>query len=176
MPSDPRFIHLRVHTEYSLLEGAMRVKKLPGLCADMGMPAVATAVITYKDDYNAGDPVDDGTYATEITGNVDGLHTLLDDDLTGLGLTPCVTADCVAAAAPFVIPDTLKIDVTAGAGFPNGRLLDDPVIDITLALVLLDVTPPAPPHGLTDLVGVTNPAENDVPFMGLFPYVAAPHM
>ncbi len=39
--ADPRFIHLRVHTEYSLLEGAMRVKKLPGLVADMGMPAVA---------------------------------------------------------------------------------------------------------------------------------------
>ena len=39
--ADPRFIHLRVHTEYSLLEGAIRLKKLPGLCADMGMPAVA---------------------------------------------------------------------------------------------------------------------------------------
>ena len=41
MSSTPRFIHLRVHTEYSLLEGAVRVKKLPGMCADMGMPAVA---------------------------------------------------------------------------------------------------------------------------------------
>ncbi|RMA43850.1 DNA polymerase III subunit alpha [Rhodophyticola porphyridii] len=41
MSSDPRFIHLRLHTEYSLLEGAMRVKKLPGLVADAGMPAVA---------------------------------------------------------------------------------------------------------------------------------------
>ncbi|MDV4143529.1 DNA polymerase III subunit alpha [Shimia sp. FJ5] len=41
MTSDPRFIHLRVHTEYSLLEGAVRVKKLPGMCADMNMPAVA---------------------------------------------------------------------------------------------------------------------------------------
>lgn len=39
--SDPQFIHLRTHTEYSLLEGALRLKKLPGLCADMGMPAVA---------------------------------------------------------------------------------------------------------------------------------------
>ncbi|KUF09915.1 DNA polymerase III subunit alpha [Pseudoponticoccus marisrubri] len=39
--ADPRFIHLRTHTEYSLLEGAVRLKKLPGLCADMGMPAVA---------------------------------------------------------------------------------------------------------------------------------------
>ncbi|MBJ3762360.1 DNA polymerase III subunit alpha [Maribius pontilimi] len=39
--ADPRFIHLRLHTEYSLLEGAMRLKKLPGLVAGMGMPAVA---------------------------------------------------------------------------------------------------------------------------------------
>ncbi|MBR9820671.1 MAG: DNA polymerase III subunit alpha [Rhodobacteraceae bacterium] len=39
--SEPRFIHLRVHTEYSLLEGAMRLKKLPALCAKMEMPAVA---------------------------------------------------------------------------------------------------------------------------------------
>ena len=35
------FTHLHVHTEYSLLEGAVTVKKLPGLCADAGMPAVA---------------------------------------------------------------------------------------------------------------------------------------
>ena len=37
----PRFIHLRLHTEYSLLEGAVPVKKLAGLCRDAGMPAVA---------------------------------------------------------------------------------------------------------------------------------------
>ena len=41
MSKVPRFIHLRVHTEYSLLEGAVPVKKLPGLVAAMGMPAVA---------------------------------------------------------------------------------------------------------------------------------------
>ena len=41
MSNDPRFIHLRVHTEYSLLEGAIRVKKLPGMCQDARMPAVA---------------------------------------------------------------------------------------------------------------------------------------
>ncbi|MDU8912050.1 DNA polymerase III subunit alpha [Aestuariicoccus sp. MJ-SS9] len=39
--TEPRFIHLRLHTEYSLLEGAVRLKKLPGLCAAAGMPAVA---------------------------------------------------------------------------------------------------------------------------------------
>ncbi|MCI2394283.1 DNA polymerase III subunit alpha [Aliiroseovarius sediminis] len=41
MTKHPRFIHLRVHTEYSLLEGAVPVKKLPGLSAAAGMPAVA---------------------------------------------------------------------------------------------------------------------------------------
>ncbi|WP_281984660.1 DNA polymerase III subunit alpha [Thalassorhabdomicrobium marinisediminis] len=39
--ADPRFIHLRVHTEYSLLEGAVPVKKLSGLAEANGMPAVA---------------------------------------------------------------------------------------------------------------------------------------
>lgn len=37
----PRFIHLRTHTEHSLLEGAVPVKKLVGLCTAQNMPAVA---------------------------------------------------------------------------------------------------------------------------------------
>ncbi len=41
MTQAPRFIHLRVHTEYSLLEGAVPVKKLAGLCEANAMPAVA---------------------------------------------------------------------------------------------------------------------------------------
>jgi len=39
--ADPRFIHLRTHTEYSLLEGAVPVKKICGLAEQAGMPAVA---------------------------------------------------------------------------------------------------------------------------------------
>ena len=41
MSNSPRFIHLRVHTEHSLLEGAIPVKKLVKLCAAADMPAVA---------------------------------------------------------------------------------------------------------------------------------------
>ncbi len=41
MANPPQFIHLRVHTEHSLLEGAVPVKKLVGLCVAQGMPAVA---------------------------------------------------------------------------------------------------------------------------------------
>ncbi len=41
MSSPARFIHLRTHSEYSLLEGAIRLKKLPELCRKLNMPAVA---------------------------------------------------------------------------------------------------------------------------------------
>lgn len=137
----------------------------------VGMPAVATATITSKDAYNAADPADDaaGMFVTEITDNLTALHAALDDDLTGLTLTPCAVNDCVAQAAPLVVPDTLKIDTSVAAGFPNGRLLEDPVIDVTLAVVLLDLTV----HGVTDLVGV-NPTANDVPFRSEFPWLADP--
>jgi len=137
-----------------------------------GMPAIATAVIASKDAYNDSDPVDDvaGDFVGEITASVDFLHTALDDDLTGLGLVPCATADCVAAAAPLVVPDTIKVDTLVASGFPNGRLLEDPVIDITLALVLLDLGT----HDVSTLIGV-NPVANDKPFMVAFPYVASPH-
>ncbi len=37
----PRFIHLRLHTAFSLLEGAVQLKKLPDMCKKAGMPAVA---------------------------------------------------------------------------------------------------------------------------------------
>ncbi len=41
MPSDTRFVHLRLHTAYSLLEGAIRIKSLAEVCKRQGMPAVA---------------------------------------------------------------------------------------------------------------------------------------
>ncbi|MFB9222612.1 DNA polymerase III subunit alpha [Paracoccus cavernae] len=37
----PRFIHLRTHSEHSLLEGAIHASKMAAIAADMGMPAVA---------------------------------------------------------------------------------------------------------------------------------------
>lgn len=41
MSEEPSFIHLRVHSAYSLAEGAIRVKDLVKRCADWRMPAVA---------------------------------------------------------------------------------------------------------------------------------------
>ena len=140
-----------------------------------GMPAINTAVIASKDAYNAAGPADDaaGTFVPEIVASVEFLHDALDDDLTALGLVPCVPADCVAFAAPLVVPDVLKHDLSSDAGFANGRMLTDPVIDVTLAVVLLDIAGGS--HGLADLVGALNPTENDVPVLDEFPYVAAPH-
>ena len=38
---EKEFVHLHVHTEYSLLDGATRIGKLFSACGDMNMPAVA---------------------------------------------------------------------------------------------------------------------------------------
>jgi DNA polymerase-3 subunit alpha len=40
--SDKSFVHLHVHTEYSMLDGAARIDELFETAAQMGMPALAT--------------------------------------------------------------------------------------------------------------------------------------
>ena len=37
----PAFVHLRLHTEYSLIDGLIDIKALVRQCAKLGMPAVA---------------------------------------------------------------------------------------------------------------------------------------
>jgi hypothetical protein len=142
----------------------------------MGMPAINTAVISSKDDYNEAGPADDiaGTFVPEIVASLEGLHAALDDDLTGLTLTPCAVDDCVGQAAPLVVPDVIHIDPEDPAGFPNGRLPADPVIDVTLALVLLDLTVPGQDVLLFANLPL-NPPANDLPFPAEFPYLADPH-
>ena len=41
MKKEPKFIHLRLHSEYSLLEGAIPVKQIGRFCKNTRMPAVA---------------------------------------------------------------------------------------------------------------------------------------
>jgi hypothetical protein len=142
----------------------------------MGMPGVNTAVISSKDAYNASSPTDDlaGTFVSEIVDSITFLHDLLDDELTGAGLTPCLPADCVDQGAPLVVPDTIKIDLSGAPGFPNGRLPADPVMDVTLAVLLLDLS--APGQNALTLAGLPlNPPANDRDFSTDFPYFAAPH-
>ncbi|MEM9458828.1 MAG: DUF4331 family protein [Myxococcota bacterium] len=140
----------------------------------VGMPAINSAVISDKDLYNTSTPADDaaGTFVAQIVDNLTGLHAALDDDLMAAGLVPCEVGVCVSQAAPLVVPDTLKITLSNAPGFPNGRLPADPVMDVTLAVVLLDLT--VADQNPLSLVGL-NPRANDREFSDEFPHFAAPH-
>ena len=130
-----------------------------------------------RDQFNRGDPVNDARdFAGAIVAgpqpnSLKNIHFKIGAELRALGLTPCSTvpatgavtnADvnvdiCVAQAAPVILPDVITYDFGAPEGFPNGRTLDDPVVDRLLAAALLNITPtgsaPAP-HTLNALVGV----------------------
>ena len=41
MTSGEQFVHLHVHTEYSMLDGAARLDDLLGEAVKLGMPAIA---------------------------------------------------------------------------------------------------------------------------------------
>jgi hypothetical protein len=72
-----------------------------------------------------------------------------------------------------IVPDTLKLDLTRPALFPNGRKLEDPVIDITLAALFLDFTVTGQsPMTFANLP--LNPPGNDKPFSSTFPFLASP--
>lgn len=169
----------------------------------MGMPAVSTALISsgMKNAYNDASLADDaaGTFVPDLAATLTGIHTALDDDLTGLALTPCDMAvtvgglpECfgqeVAAGvsvADLVVPDTLQINPATAAGFPNGRMLADPVIDVTLSVILLRLGADcggAPCNATTLFNGTApllsaplNPPANDVAFLTTFPYLAPAH-
>lgn len=88
-------------------------------------------------------------------------------------LTQTIPGTGGATPASLVVPDTLKIDTGTASGFPNGRTLTDPVIDVTLAILFLDVNAAGQsPATLASLP--LNPPANDKPFLTSFPYLAAP--
>lgn len=91
----------------------------------------------------------------------------------GFDVGPCLsqvvpgTGGVTVAGA--VVPDTLTLNLAANAGFPNGRLLADPVIDVTLAVIFLDLSR----NGPGTLAGLPlNPRSNDVPLPNGFPFLA----
>lgn len=144
----------------------------------MGMPAVATALISpaNKSNYNDDDPEDDVTqkWVTDIVANLSTIHTALDDDLTGLSLTPASVTTAAAQGGPLIIPDALTLNLGSSAGFPNGRQLADQVIDITLAVILLDLGASGQTaRTFADLP--VNPPANDKSFSPIFPYLASKH-
>lgn len=68
-----------------------------------------------------------------------------------------------------IFPDTLTLNFSRPAGFPNGRMPSDQVGDIMLAYVFLDLSQEGA-RRFADLP--LNPGSNDVAFPAGFPYLA----
>lgn len=74
----------------------------------------------------------------------------------------------------FIIPDTLKLDLTRPTKFPNGRHPEDQVVDILLATLLLDMSVTG--QGPNTLANVPlNPQRNDKFFLLTFPFLPTPN-
>jgi hypothetical protein len=146
-----------------------------GIAAAQGLGFKPGSDITIRDAYNASNPAEDagGMWIPEIGKSITFFHDALDDDIEGLGLVPATIDDTLMQAGPVIVPDTIKYDPTKPTAYPNGRKLEDPVVDITLAAVLLKLGPMQPLSLFADLP--LNPPANDVPFLADFPYLAPPH-
>lgn len=91
---------------------------------------------------------------------------------TSFNVTRCLNQQVApgVSVANAVIPDTLTLSLQSPSGFPNGRDLDDPVVDITLAVIFLNLLV----HPANTFARIpVNPGSNDVPLRTSFPYFAA---
>lgn len=118
----------------------------------MGVPAVSTVFISSarKDEYNYATPVDDA--ALVFLPDIAAVFTALGTNATNQGI--------IASVA---LPDTLKLNASSPAGFPNGRLPQDDVVDTLFQLVFNN---PAASDGAN---------ANDKPYETTFPFFGAPH-
>lgn len=163
-----------------------------------GFPAINTALIApdNKDAYNASNPAADvdmgmtfagdavatlqflhGSFDAGATGLNDDLvlaNTLLGTDLVPCGATPGVDTSCLNQAVPLAFPDVVLLDTSEPTGFPNGRALEVPVVDIILAAVLINVSSDPGLLQAFATVGLSQ-SPNDVAFSDSFPYLGAAH-
>jgi hypothetical protein len=150
---------------------------MPGLQIDrMGRPAIATVFIpnnpippdrvsdgksSLKSTYNHSDPVNDqANFRGEVTDTLQFLFGL-NDPATGLGGTddPSDDAAKISGLADFLLPDILTVDTSSSAGFPNGRRLNDDVIDTELGLITEGFV-------TTDCVAADNVLLSTFPYLG----------
>lgn len=92
---------------------------------------------------------------------------------TGFDVTPCLNQMAAPGrtVANLVLPDVLNLDLARPASFPNGRQFLDPVIDITLAVIFLDLSR----HPADTLAKIpVNPNGIDQPLRPTFPFLAPP--
>ncbi len=161
----------------------------------LGLPLINEAVIGLqdKDGWNRRTPSDDATYYAQyfdkpivvrdaeaigfyaaggpLAGCVPGAG--LDALRSGrLGdIVPIINLpDHVGAEAIKSIGDVLRVDLGQPSGFPNGRKLDEDVVDVELKLLLCTLNAGTPfPAGIPD-----GPTGNEVAFKATFPYMASP--
>ncbi|MGH2828890.1 MAG: hypothetical protein ACRDJM_00245 [Actinomycetota bacterium] len=149
----------------------------------MGVAAVATLVLpagATRDQFNFGEPQDDGNFSGQIVPRLNKIHFELDDDLVAAGLAPCPLDVCIQQAVPGIVPDVIHLTLAEPDGFPNARTLDDPVVDRLVAIALLDLTTPGDCNGAPCTVSTfedlpLNPPANEVPLLPDFPYFGLPH-
>ena len=126
----------------------------------MAIPALNTALIpsTQKEAFNRASPTGDvATYRATVVASITGLRTNV--STRGLGPeTGSLTPDALAA---IIIPDVVTIDFSQPVAFPNGRDLNDDVIDGVLSLVL------------NRTVGDGVATDNNI--LGTFPYLGVPN-
>lgn len=92
---------------------------------------------------------------------------------TSFNVSRCLSQTAVPgrSVADLVVPDLVRLDLTQPAGFPNGRRYLDPVIDITLAVIFLDLRR----HPATVFASLpVNPNGVDQPLPDSFPFLAPP--
>ena len=90
-----------------------------------------------------------------------------------LNVSPCLNQVVAQGrtVANLVVPDVIRLDLTQPAGFPNGRRYLDPVVDVTLAVALLDLRV----HSPTTFASLPlNPNDVDQPLPATFPFLAPP--
>ena len=87
-----------------------------------------------------------------------------------LDVTPCLQQTVGGrSVASLVVPDVITLNLAQASSFPNGRTPADPVIDLTLAVLFLDLkTHPADTLAKLPL----NPSGNDRPLPTTFPYLS----
>lgn len=170
-PEDPYSDYIQIDRHGAVEAGTA------GILASAGL-GLNGEDLSVRDDYNASNPQDDvdGVWLSEIAASVTFFVNNVGDDITAAGLPAATISISVDQAGPVIRPDTIKYDPSMATSYPNGRALEDQVVDITLAAVLVDLTtgPDAPPLSILADQPI-NPIANDVPFEAEFPYLAPPH-
>jgi hypothetical protein len=135
----------------------------------MGNPAINTVLIpsSQKNSFNQGDP------STDRARFLETVRRTIVSIRTSVGAVPGFPPEDApgidaATLAGVLIPDVITVNLAQDVEFPNGRRLEDDVIDAELGLVLNRGGVLAGGPGVSDGVA------NDSQFLPAFPYLGAP--